>query len=137
MGAANLPCLLRATSRIVHVRLHGPDQQHLYGGSYSDDDLAWWADRIREWEAEWTRGLRLRQHDGSPGAPSSRTAQYLPLITKNEPRIVPASFDFWRANLNRVASSSGTSIPSESLNPTARLPGCAIVYITLIERPDS
>jgi hypothetical protein len=27
--------------------------------------------------------------------------QYSPVITKNEPRIVPASFDFWVANLNR------------------------------------
>ena len=34
--------------------------------------------------------------------------------------MVPASFDFWRANLNREASSAGTSIPSEGLNPTAR-----------------
>jgi hypothetical protein len=37
--------------------------------------------------------------------------------------MVPASFDFWRANLNREASSAGTSIPSESLNPTAPLRG--------------
>ena len=36
-----------------------------------------------------------------------------------------------------AASSSGTSMPSESLNPTARLPASAIVYITLIDRPDS
>ena len=28
---------------------HGPDPNHLYGGSYSDDDLRWWAERIREW----------------------------------------------------------------------------------------
>ena len=34
--------------------------------------------------------------------------------------MVPASFDFWLANLNREASSTGTFIPSESLNPTAR-----------------
>ena len=34
--------------------------------------------------------------------------------------MVPASFDFCLANLNREASSSGTSIPSESLKPTAR-----------------
>jgi hypothetical protein len=33
--------------------------------------------------------------------------------------MVPASFDFWRANLNLDPSSAGTSIPSESLNPTA------------------
>ena len=37
----------------------GPD--HLYAGSYSDDDLAWWADRIREWNGQGRRGLRLLQ----------------------------------------------------------------------------
>ena len=35
--------------------------------------------------------------------------------------MTPASFDFCRANLKRGASSSGISIPSDSLNPTARL----------------
>jgi uncharacterized protein YecE (DUF72 family) len=45
-----LPCILRATARFVYVRLHGPDRHHLYGGSYSHDDLLWWADRIREWD---------------------------------------------------------------------------------------
>jgi uncharacterized protein YecE (DUF72 family) len=30
--------------------MHGPDHDHLYGGSYSDTDLGWWADRLREWE---------------------------------------------------------------------------------------
>jgi hypothetical protein len=63
--------------------------------------------------------------------------QYAPLITKKEPRITPANFDFWRANLKpAAASSSGTSMPSESLNPTARLPWSAMVYITLMDRPD-
>ncbi len=50
MSGAHLPCMLRATAPFVYVRLHGPDPEHLYGGSYSDDALAWWADRIREWE---------------------------------------------------------------------------------------
>jgi uncharacterized protein YecE (DUF72 family) len=31
--------------------MHGPDRQHLYGGSYPDADLCWWADRVREWVA--------------------------------------------------------------------------------------
>ncbi len=61
--------------------------------------------------------------------------QYSPLMTKNDPRMVPASFDFCRANLNRGASSAGTSIPSESLNPTARFFASPTVYITLIESP--
>ena len=42
--------------------------------------------------------------------------------------MVPASFDFWLANLNREASSTGTSIPSESLNPTARLSGSPSIH---------
>lgn len=51
MSGANLPCILRATAPFVYVRMHGPDTEHLYGGSYSDADLHWWADRIREWTA--------------------------------------------------------------------------------------
>jgi uncharacterized protein YecE (DUF72 family) len=49
MSGASLPCLLRATTDIVYVRLHGPDNNHLYAGSYPRADLRWWADRIREW----------------------------------------------------------------------------------------
>ena len=49
MSGAHLPCILRATAPFVYMRLHGPDTGYLYGGSYSDADLHWWADRIREW----------------------------------------------------------------------------------------
>jgi uncharacterized protein YecE (DUF72 family) len=49
MSGAQLPCVLRVTASFVYVRLHGPDHRHLYAGSYSDADLAWWAERIREW----------------------------------------------------------------------------------------
>jgi len=63
------------------------------------------------------------------------TAQYSPLMTKYEPRIVPANFDFCRANLNE-SSSVGISIPSDSLKPTARFGlGPSIVYRTLIDSP--
>ena len=51
MSGAQLPCILRATAEFVYVRLHGPDDRHLYGGSYSEQDLRWWANRIREWQA--------------------------------------------------------------------------------------
>ncbi len=51
MSGARLPCILRATAPFVYVRLHGPDPQFLYAGSYSDDDLRWWSNRIREWSA--------------------------------------------------------------------------------------
>jgi len=49
MSGAGLPCILRATAPFVYVRLHGPDAQHLYGGSYTDDSLRWWAERMQEW----------------------------------------------------------------------------------------
>lgn len=49
ISGAGIPCVLRATTDFVYVRLHGPDTEHLYAGSYSDADLSWWADRIREW----------------------------------------------------------------------------------------
>lgn len=51
ISGAKLPCILRATTTFVYVRLHGPDPDNLYGGSYAQQDLLWWADRIREWEA--------------------------------------------------------------------------------------
>ncbi len=50
MSGAGLPCILRATADFAYVRMHGPDQHHLYAGSYGNDSLHWWADRIREWE---------------------------------------------------------------------------------------
>ena len=83
------------------------------------------------WGSTPRRSSSPTSHPVSTRPPSTSTTsnqerrriQYSPLITKYEPRIVPASFDFCRANLNRSASSSGTSIPSESLNPTARFPG--------------
>lgn len=49
LSGARLPCVLRSTASFVYVRMHGPDDDTLYAGSYSDDDLAWWAERIREW----------------------------------------------------------------------------------------
>jgi len=52
MSGAHLPCLLRATAPFVYLRLHGPSHEHLYAGSYSDPDLRWWADRVREWTAD-------------------------------------------------------------------------------------
>lgn len=52
MSGAGLPCNLRATAPFVYVRLHGPDPGALYDGSYSAQDLQWWADRIDEWRVQ-------------------------------------------------------------------------------------
>jgi uncharacterized protein YecE (DUF72 family) len=49
MSGAGLPCVLRATTDFVYVRMHGPHPDALYAGSYSHDDLQWWTERIAEW----------------------------------------------------------------------------------------
>lgn len=51
MSGARLPCILRATASFVYVRMHGPDQDSLYAGSYSEADLWWWSQRVGEWAA--------------------------------------------------------------------------------------
>lgn len=50
MSGPGLPRVLRTTSPLVYLRLHGPSDERLYAGSYSDEELAWWAARIEEWE---------------------------------------------------------------------------------------
>jgi uncharacterized protein YecE (DUF72 family) len=65
LSGAGLPCVLRATAPVVYVRLHGPDDEHLYAGSYSDADLSWWADRIREWEAAGREVYAYFNNDGA------------------------------------------------------------------------
>ena len=75
MSGANLPCVLRATAPLVYVRLHGPDTQHLYAGSYSDADLTWWADRIREWDGAGKDVFAYFNNDGDGNA--VRNAQTL------------------------------------------------------------
>ena len=68
MSGAQLPCVLRVTAPFAYIRLHGPDDRHLYGGSYSDESLAWWADRIREWERQGTEVLAYFNNDGDANA---------------------------------------------------------------------
>ena len=68
MSGAELPCILRATSDLVYIRLHGPDQGALYAGSYSSADLAWWADRVREWEAQGRQVYAYFNNDGGGNA---------------------------------------------------------------------
>lgn len=68
MSGAGLPCVLRATAPFVYVRLHGPDHGHLYAGSYSDADLGWWADRIREWHGSGKDVYVYFNNDGGGNA---------------------------------------------------------------------
>ncbi len=68
LSGAGLPCVLRATAPFVYVRLHGPDPHHLYGGSYSDADMDWWADRIRDWERADHEVFAYFNNDGAGNA---------------------------------------------------------------------
>jgi uncharacterized protein YecE (DUF72 family) len=68
MSGAGLPCVLRATAPFVYARLHGPDRQHLYAGSYSDRDIHWWAGRVREWEAAGRDVFVYFNNDGGGNA---------------------------------------------------------------------
>ena len=63
-SGAKLPCVLLATADFVYVRLHGPDPQHLYAGSYSEADLRWWADRVGEWAAQGRDVFAYFNNDG-------------------------------------------------------------------------
>ena len=63
-SGANLACVLRATANFVYIRLHGPDQRHLYAGSYSEADLRWWAGRIGEWRSQGRDVLAYFNNDG-------------------------------------------------------------------------
>jgi len=64
MSGARLPCVLRATADFVYVRLHGPDDDYLYGGSYTEADLRWWRDRILEWDSSGKDVYAYFNNDG-------------------------------------------------------------------------
>jgi uncharacterized protein YecE (DUF72 family) len=68
MSGADLPCVLRATTDFVYVRMHGPDHHHLYAGSYSGADLTWWADRVREWDLAARSVFVYFNNDGDANA---------------------------------------------------------------------
>jgi len=46
VSAPRLECVLKATAPAVYVRFHGADAWYRY--DYSDEELAWWADKIAE-----------------------------------------------------------------------------------------
>jgi len=79
MSGAHLPCVLRATASWVYVRFHGPDHDHLYAGSYSDEDLRWWADRIGEWQQSGRDVYAYFNNDG--GGHAVRNARTLRSLT--------------------------------------------------------
>ena len=64
-----LHTVLRATAPFVYCRWHGPTDQPLYAGRYSDDELERWADRISRWCEEGRSVWGYFDNDGSGYAP--------------------------------------------------------------------
>ncbi|BBX08119.1 DUF72 domain-containing protein [Mycolicibacterium aichiense] len=64
ISGPGMPCVLRATTDLVYVRMHGPDSAPIYAGDYTEADLNWWADRIREWQDQHRRVLVYFNNDG-------------------------------------------------------------------------
>jgi uncharacterized protein YecE (DUF72 family) len=73
MSGAQLPCVLRAPASFVYVRMHGPDREQLYGGSYADADLYWWAERLHEWNGAGADVLVYFNNDGAGNAVRNAT----------------------------------------------------------------
>ncbi len=59
-------CIPKATTDLVYVRMHWPDPDPPYAGSYSAAALGRWADRIAEWTQQSRRVLVYFNNDG-PG----------------------------------------------------------------------
>ena len=50
MSGPGLACVPRATTDLVHLRMHGPDRDSIYAGSYSAGELRHWAGLIEQWD---------------------------------------------------------------------------------------
>jgi uncharacterized protein YecE (DUF72 family) len=78
MSGAGLTCVPRATSDLVYVRMHGPPQGSMYAGSYTDDELHWWADKLTGWHEEGRRVLVYFNNDlGGHAIRNARTLKDL------------------------------------------------------------
>jgi uncharacterized protein YecE (DUF72 family) len=65
MSGARLACIPRVTADFAYVRMHGPDTESLYVGSYSTRQLKTWADRIAQWDADGRDVFVYFNNDGS------------------------------------------------------------------------
>ena len=86
MSGAGLSCVPRATSDLVYIRMHGPPQDSIYAGSYTDDELREWADRIAGWHDEGRRVLVYFNNDlGGHAIRNARKLKDLLALTQPHP----------------------------------------------------
>lgn len=58
----------------MYLRPHGPDDQRLYSGSSSDDNLRRWAGGIRDWQSQWRELYAyFNNHGDGNGLRNART----------------------------------------------------------------
>lgn len=75
MSGAGLPCIPRATTDFVYIRMHGPDPDSMYAGSYPDDELRRWAERITGWDSDGRHVWMYFNND--PHGHAVRNARFL------------------------------------------------------------
>ena len=83
MHGGGLPTVLQVTAPFVYLRLHGPES-YLYGGSYPDEQLAAWADHIKQWDGNGYDVFVYFNNDQEAYAP--RNAETLMRMLKGPPR---------------------------------------------------
>ncbi|TXI56696.1 DUF72 domain-containing protein [Mycolicibacterium mageritense] len=78
MSGPGLPCEPQATAELVYVRLHGPAEATMYAGSYPDDQLRQWAERMSRWDDDGHRVVVYFNNDlGGHAVRNARTLKRL------------------------------------------------------------
>ncbi|MBX8686261.1 DUF72 domain-containing protein [Mycobacterium sp. 20091114027_K0903767] len=82
MSGPGLTCRPVATSELVYLRMHGPGEESMYAGCYSDDELSAWAQRIRRWDRDDHRVVVYFNND--LGGHAVRNARKLKQLVSGE-----------------------------------------------------
>ncbi|BBX92435.1 DUF72 domain-containing protein [Mycolicibacterium boenickei] len=82
MSGPGLTCRPVATSELVYLRMHGPGEDAIYAGCYSDDELSEWAQQIRQWDHDDHRVVVYFNND--LGGHAVRNARKLKQLVSGE-----------------------------------------------------
>lgn len=82
MSGPGLTCRPVATSDLVYLRMHGPGDDGMYAGSYTDDALEEWAQQIRQWDGDGHRVVVYFNND--LGGHAVRNARKLKQLLSGE-----------------------------------------------------
>lgn len=82
MSGPGLTCRPVATSDLVYLRMHGPGDDGMYAGSYTDEALEEWAQQIRQWDGDGHRVVVYFNND--LGGHAVRNARKLKQLLSGE-----------------------------------------------------